>query len=579
MRVVAGLWAGMGHAMWDGVKTLSALLKYRPVAPLLLAALVATTQACIGNIGGDADADADGRYPQSCDPGTAQVNPVPLRRLSPEQYINSMRDLLGDPSLEIELEQSGEIITERAVRQLRDGAEIALSRRANWTKEVFPCDTSGAADQACVEAFVDGFARRAFRRPVSDDERAWLAGVYSSTIAQTSFEETMEVMLQVVLQSAPFFYLYEAGDQDSDIADIRRLSDYEVATRLSYFLWNTTPDDALLDAADAGELTGDGLGAQAERLLDDPRAEQAIQRFVSGWLQLDGGQLHHALEEAEKDADLFPEFDTQLASAMRVETEAFVKRVFFEEGASFDKLFTANFAYVNGPLADLYGVAGPADANTFEWVDLDDSERAGLLTRVAFLTVLSSQRETTPIRRGVWVLEEALCASLGDPPPDANDVAAEKDPGGAILTARQDTDARTLDDAVCASCHQLINPVGFAFENYDSIGRWQDDEVTTGLPVDATGYLAASDVDGELIDARDLSEKLARSAMVQQCFAKRFFKDALGSDLKVDSCSSDNAASRFSETGSMRELILGIIDSDAFRYISTSTASSGEEGQ
>jgi hypothetical protein len=564
----------MVRATSSGVMKLSALRKHGYAAPLLLAALAASTPACIGNIGDGPGDGADERQPQSCDPGTAQVAPVPVRRLTPAQYQNTLRDLLCDTDLEIELEESGDIITERAVRQLRDVAELIITRRANWTNEVYPCDTSGAPDQACVEAFVDGFVRRAFRRPVNDQERDWLAGVYADTIAKTNFEETMDVMLQVVLQAAPFVYLYEAGTEDSDVAEIRSLSDYEVAARLSYFLWNTTPDDALLDAAEAGELSGDGLRAQAERLLDDPRAEHAVQRFVSGWLQLDGGQLHHPLEEAMKDADLFPEFDTQLASAMRIETEAFVKRVFFEEDASFDKLFTANFAYVNGPLAELYGVAGPADADTFEWVTLDDSERAGLLTRAAFLTVLSAQRETTPIRRGVWVLEEALCNALGEPPPDANDVAAEKDPGAEVRTVREDTEARTMDDAVCASCHQVINPIGYAFENYDSIGRWQDDEVTSGLAVDSSGYLAGSDVDGELAGARDLSERLASSKTAQQCFAKRWFKGALGSDLKVDSCSADNAATRFNETGSMRELILGIVDSDAFRFMSTQ-----EEGQ
>lgn len=554
----------------------------------LVGVLALVAQGCVGNIGGDSDGvHGPGSGPQSCDGEVVPVAHVPLRRLDAEQYLNTLRDLFGDPEIDFALEDADGAITERAVRQIRDGAEIVASRRANWTAEVYPCDVDGQADDACVDTFIDGFGARAFRRPLDDEERAWLRAVYDDVQVDATFAESMDVVLQVMLQAPAALYMFEAGSGDAE-GEMRRLSDYEIASRLSYFVWNSMPDEALFEAAAAGELSqSDGLRAHAERLLADPRAEHNIQRFFSGWLQLDGGQLHHPLESTDKDTTLYPEYDDALRAAMRAETEAFVRRTFFEEGASFDKLFTGTYAYVNGPLAALYGVDGPSD-DSYQWVDLDSSERAGLLTRAAFLTVLSTKNVTAPIRRGVWVIEEALCKKLGDPPPNANDTPVE---GGSVQnedgeievrTVREDVEARTSDDQ-CAACHSVINPVGFSFENYDAIGRWQIDEVGTGLPVDASGKLVGSDVDGDLVDARDLSQRLAESEQVRGCFASMWAGTAFGQgsgtghDFAIDSCSEQQIAERFAAAngsgGDMRELLLGIIDSNAFRFINISEES------
>jgi hypothetical protein len=330
------------------------------------------------------------------------------------------------------------------------------------------------------------------------------------------------------------------------------------------------PDDALLAAAESGELDeAESLSAHAKRLLDDPRAEHAVQRFMSEWLQLDGGVLHNALEEVEKDPTLYPEFNPSLRADMRTETEAFVKRAFFEENGSLEDLLSANYAYVNGPLAALYGVEGPVDADTWEWVQLDPAQRGGILTRSAFLTVLSTKNVTSPIRRGVWVIEEMLCSELGTPPPNANDVSVD---GGIVdgeaRTVRQDVTARTMTGE-CANCHGIINPVGFAFENYSAIGRWQTEEVTSGLPIDSSGAIATTgDVDGPVNGAVELSSKLASSAKVRTCFAERWYKQAIGEELgDLDTCSLDDIEASFVEGGSMHDLVLSIIASDAFRYI------------
>jgi hypothetical protein len=352
---------------------------------------------------------------------------------------------------------------------------------------------------------------------------------------------------------------------------MRALSQYEIASRLSYFIWNTMPDDALFTAAAEGTLaTPEGLRAEAERLLESPRAEHNVQRFFSGWLQLDGGQLHHALESTEKDASLYPEYDVDLQVAMRTETKAFIARTFFEEGGSFEKLFTGTYAYVNSDLAALYGVQGPSGSD-YEWVTLDASERAGLFTRAAFLTVLSTRNVTAPIRRGVWVMEEALCNALGDPPANVNDSPVEGgDVNGETLSVREDVEARTGDDE-CQACHGFINPLGFTFENYDAIGRFQLEEIASGLPIDSSGKIQASDVDGDVANALELSETLASSDQVRACFASRWSENAIGgTDAKLDSCSQQQIESQFAEKGNMRELLVSIIQSNAFRFINTS---------
>jgi hypothetical protein len=543
----------------------------------LLCASIALAPGCVGNIGdggAEGGVDGPGSEPQSCGGEVVPVESVPLRRLTAEQYLNTLRDLTGDEGLTFELEDMEGVVTERAVRQMRDLGELVVERRAEWTREVFPCDVTGTAQDSCVDAFISDFGARAFRRPLHDDEHTWLRGVYDGVKNDASFEEAMEVVLQVMLQAPATVYMFEAGAGDVLAGEMRALSDYEVASRLSYFVWNTMPDDALFAAAAEGKLsTPEGLRAEADRLLDSPRAEHNVQRFFSSWLQLDGGQLHHALENTVKDAGLYPEYDAELQAAMRAETEAFITRTFFDEGGSFEKLFTANYAYVNGDLAALYGVDAPAEEHG--WVELDAAERAGLFTRAAFLTVLSTANVTAPIRRGVWVMEEALCNTLGEPPANVDDSPLEGgEVDGETLTVREDVEQRTKDDE-CQACHGLINPLGFTFENYDAIGRFQLEEATSGLPVDSSGEIQASDVDGPVDGAVELSQRLSESDQVRACFAKRWSKTALGGEeAALDSCSQQQIETTFAETGDMRELLIGIIQSNAFRFINIS-----EEGE
>jgi hypothetical protein len=528
-----------------------------------------------GDDGGTAGDDSDGPAPlDACGGGLPEVAPRDLHRLTPLQYENTIRDLFDDPAFEASYTDLESIPTLLGVRQLRTDAELVLARRDTWGTNPYGCDTSGAANDTCAETFIDTFGAKVFRRPLSDEERQWFVALYGDTKGSFTFADAMDIVLSSMIQAPQFLYLAEVGRPIDGAPDtLRQLTDYEVASRMSYMLWDTMPDQTLLDAAADGQLvTRDGLRAQAERMLADPRAEGMIQDFMWRWLQLDGGQLHHALEESTKDASIFPEYGPALQDAMRNEIEALVRDVYFgDDPGNFEALLLSNRAYVNASLAALYGVAGPADDDTWEWVTLDPTQRAGLLTRAGVLSVFATSTVQAPIRRGVLVIEEVLCNELGSPPPnvDNSPIDGGEDPDGGVLTVRQEVELRT-QDAQCQACHSIVNPTGFAFEHYDAIGRWQDDELATQLPIDSSGELMTSDVDGPVADAIELSQKLATSTTVRECFAGRWLYRATGtSAADVGDCDRTETLAAFAESGDARGLLVDIVASDSFRFLNT----------
>ncbi len=564
------------------------MLHARLECPRLAFALLATAMAggCYSGLGADGDGgggkadDAPvtgggaetGDVPVDGCSGTPSVAPRLLHRLTPLQYTNTIRTLFGDPEFEASYVDEQALPTLLGVRQLRTDAEVVLSRQDSWGVDIWGCNVGGAADDACATSFIERFGARAFRRPLTAEERQQFTDLYASAAGQFTFADAMGVVLGAFLNAPEFLYLPESGQPVEGLPDnIRRLTDHEIATRLSYLFWDDMPDEELLSAAANGELvTRDGLRAQAERMIADGRAERMIQDFTWSWLELDGGQLHNALEESEKDPTLFADYGPALQAAMRVEFEAFVREAYFVDG-SFDALMTSNRAYVNATMASHYGVAGPADDATWDWVELDPDQRSGMLTRAAFLTVFATAKVQAPVRRGVMVVREILCSPLAPPPPDVDNTPPEGGDGldQGPLTVRQELDART-QEPLCAGCHRIINPIGYAFEHYDATGRWQDVEVLSGLPVDSTGALESSDVNGPVANALELSAKLAGSAQVRECFADRWLLRAtgLGSDT-VGECDYDQAVTSFVSTGDIRELLVEVVMTDAFRFLNT----------
>jgi hypothetical protein len=452
------------------------------------------------------------------------------------------------------------IATLDGVRKWYNAADSAVPLTASWLSGYGDCSPE---DAACAVTLYEAFAERAFRHPLTDDERAWLADSWAALPSAASLALRLETIAELILQAPQFLYLYAEGTPSGAV---NVLNGHERAQRLSYFLWDSLPDSELLAAAGAGELdTSAGMRAQAERMLDDERARPVLRSFLADWLELDGATILPGLEETPKNAELFPDFDDTLRSSMRREIEMFMDHVMFEEGGSLEALFGSTRAYVNGPLAELYGVRGPTGADDWEWVDLDPTERAGMLTRAGFLAVHANQNVTSPIRRGVYMLTHVLCVDLPSPPANVDNTPVQPAEGDAE-SVREATLKRTGSPS-CAGCHTEINELGFAFEHYDAVGRWQDEEAETGSEVDASATLsnAGDGFDGPVDGAVELSARLAQSPEVRRCATERWFEVALRrSPVELDACSLQQIQDKTAEAGSLRELLLAMVESDAF---------------
>ncbi len=502
----------------------------------------------------------------TADCGTPRVGTERVQRLTPKEYTSTLRALLGNEKLQPALDADRQpIATLDAVRKWYNAADVAVPSTTAWLGSYGSCDP--ASDEACAKQLYESFAERAFRRPLKDDEREWLASSWAALPARASNTQRLEVMGELILQAPQFLYLYSEG---TPAGAVNVLDGYARAERLAYFLWDAPPDADLLAAAAAGDLdTREGMRAQAERLLADEGAKPVLRSFLAEWLELDGATILPSLEETPKDRKLFPGFDDALRQSMRREVEMFMDYVMFEADGSLEELFTSTRAYVNAPLAALYGVKGPAGADEWAWVDLDASQRAGMLTRAGFLTVHASQNLTSPIRRGVYLLKEVLCVKLPSPPANVDNTPVEVT-GGEIKTVRQATLQRT-GSASCGACHSRINELGFAFEHYDAIGRWQDEEVESGEAVDASADLSksGSSLQGTIDGALELSQRLAKSPEVAACATEKWFQVALRrSPVELDACSVQQIQAKTSETNSIRELLLAMATSDSFLNVS-----------
>jgi hypothetical protein len=334
-----------------------------------------------------------------------------------------------------------------------------------------------------------------------------------------------------------------------------RLDPYELASRLSYFLWRSMPDQTLFDAAASGALdSGEGVRAQAERLLADDRAERAIVGFHMQWLGL------RDMVQLEKDPEVFPDFDEDMRTAMQLETERFVDWVLRHGDGSLTSLLTAPYSFPTGPLSALYGVSESAGT---EPVDLDPAERGGVLTHAGFLAMHAHTNQTSPVHRGVLVRENLLCQKLPPPPENVDNVAPEPDPS---LTTRERFAVHTQDPA-CAQCHKLIDGIGFGFERYDALGVYRATE--NDKPIDASGQMVAVEEGDVSFDgALELGALLAQSPTVHQCLVRQWFRYAFG---RMEGEHDKQQLEALEETftiseQNVRELLLAVAVSDAIRF-------------
>ncbi len=343
---------------------------------------------------------------------------------------------------------------------------------------IFVCRPAGEKDEEpCARKILAGVAHRAFRRPVTDADLKPLMAFYRSGREQRDFDFGIEKALRALLVSPDFLFRVEQDPAGSAPGSVYRISDLELASRLSFFLWSTVPDDQLLDLAEKGKLKDPVvLDQQVRRLLDDPRAESLVTNFAGQWLYI------RNLEQQKPDPDVFPEFDESLRQSFQRETELFFQNI-VREDRSVMELLDANYTFVNQRLAEHYGIPNIYGAQ-FRKVTLTDPNRGGLLGQGSMLTVTSYPNRTSVVQRGKWILDNLL----GSPPPPPPPVPELKPhaPDGRLLTMREAMEQHR-SEAVCQSCHARMDPIGFALENYDGVGKWRDKDA--GSPIDASGKL------------------------------------------------------------------------------------------
>jgi mono/diheme cytochrome c family protein len=346
-------------------------------------------------------------------------------------------------------------------------------------KRIFTCGhLRGGHGPGCAQKIVSDLARRAFRRPVSAAEvDPYLRLVSLARKRGDSFEEGIGVALQAILVSPHFLFRVEKEPPARGRTTSHPISQHELASRLSYFLWSSMPDEDLLRCADAKTLRQPAvLKAQVRRMLRDPRSRALVENFGGQWLEL------RKLEAAKPDRERFPEFDAYLRMSMEQETEAFFAHIVREDRPILD-FIDGNYTYLNERLARFYGVPGVKGAQ-FRKVALSDPRRGGVLTQASVLTVSSYANRTSPVLRGKWVLENLLSAA--PPPPPAGVPTLDEAKVAQAASLRKQLEAHRANPT-CASCHTRMDSLGFALENYDAIGAWRAEEA--GTPIDASGTL------------------------------------------------------------------------------------------
>jgi hypothetical protein len=419
-----------------------------------------------------------------------------------------------------------------------------------------------SADPARAQAFVSAFGKRAFRRPLTADETASYAKIFQqggTLLGGDPLVSGVEIVVRTILQSPHFIYRIESSTQAQ--GDVIWLSSYEIATRLSYTLWNTMPSDELLAAADARELdNADGVTKWAGRMATHALAEGTIRTFHEQLLKV------ASFGSVLKDPKRFPNFTPALAPVLQNEARLFLDQLLVKQGAGIGEVLTASFTFVNDQTAPFYGLA-PKYGTTMTRVDLEPGKRAGILTQVGFLATNGGLTQSDPIHRGVAVNFNLLCNEVKPPPDMVPPLPAEM----AGQSNRQRIDEHTK--ACGAGCHNtIINPVGFAFEHYDAIGAWRD--IDNALPIDAT---ATFNIDGKAVTydgAIELAKLISQSRQFYDCYAKNWMEYVLGrAPVDLEAASVDRLATT-SKTGMpMRELLVNLTGLVPFRARSAAEGS------
>lgn len=473
---------------------------------------------------------------------------------------DNMGDVLGMPPLLMERYlAAAELVAGRAivVGPVSPGQEKPETHKRIIFRE--PASPSEYPDAA--RAILERFATRAYRRPVARPELERLLALVDLAMADGErFEHGIQLAVRAVLVSPHFLYRVELDNRPRGTAStganppqVEAVGDYELASRLSYFLWSTMPDETLFRLAGEGKLHNpEVLTAQVQRMLVDFRAQALVDNFAMQWLQV------RNLRSLSPDRERFPDFDEPLRQAMFRETELFFAEVMREDRSLLD-LIDADFTYLNERLARHYGIKG-VTGDQFRRVRLTGDQRGGLLTQASILTVTSNPNRTSPVKRGRWVLEQLLGAPPPPPPPDVSTLKDDR----AVLTAatmRQRMEQHRAR-ASCAVCHNRLDPLGFGLENYDGLGAWRDQDA--GRPVDASGTLPTGESFRGPAELKAILK--ARKREFARCLTEKMLTYALGRGLEEsDRCTVDRILKDLESNGYRSSVLArGIVLSDPF---------------
>ncbi|HSP79013.1 MAG TPA: DUF1592 domain-containing protein [Myxococcaceae bacterium] len=514
--------------------------------------------------------DGEEPPPPSACQGPVDPGRVPLHRLNRAEYDNTVRDLLGDttrPARDFPADDHGygydnnatilslsPLLMEKYATTAARLVEEAWQRDATSTKPMVRiCTPAVANPEPCGRKILERFARRAWRRPVTPQEVDRLMGFLELARAHgESFDAGMKLALRSVLVSPHFLFRVEV-DPEPHSTQPHALNDWELASRLSYFLWSTMPDDKLMAAAEAGKLsTPEELEQQVRRMLKDPKAQALVDNFAGQWLHT------RALAYVNPDPT-YVSFDEPLREAMRQEIELFF-REFLRGDRPVRDMLDADFTYLNDRLADHYGLPRPGTSEMKRVSVAGHPERAGLLGKGALLTVTSHPERTSPVRRGVWVLEQLLCKPPPPPPPNVPDL-----PGVDINLSVREQMRQHREDPACAGCHAMMDPIGYGLESFNVVGAWRLNEEYSGAPIDSSGQLPTGQSFQGVVELRGI---LKEDPHLTTCVAEHLLIYGLGrGTLESDQCLLEQVVQEAeARNGSLTDLIISLVRSVGFTH-------------
>jgi len=516
----------------------------------------------------------------ACDCKHPDPGRVTIRRLNRAEYNNTIRDLVGvnfQPAADFPADDSGygfdnigDVLSvspvlmekylaaaEKIMNSVFDHAEtdglMAKEKNAAAYQRLMAPAESRAPRPRRAKQIITSFATRAYRRPVTAEEQQRLFDLFNTLDGQTEFfDQTIKLVLEAVLISPQFLFRGDIQPEPDNAKAIHAVDDYALASRLSYFLWSSMPDEELFALAARRSLRRN-LEGQVKRMLKSEKSHAVVENFAGQWLQL------RNLKLVAPDKKQFPAFDEKLRTAMEKETELFFESIWKENRSILD-FIGADFTYLNEKLADLYGISG-VEGDQFRRVSLKGTRRGGLLTQASIMTITSNPTRTSPVKRGKWVLENILGAPPPPPPPNVPELKEGKGALTGTLRVRME---KHRSDPNCASCHARMDPIGFGFENFDATGAWREKE--NEFVIDSSGKL----ISGESFNGAEEFKALLLTQKKEEfarCLTEKMLTYALGRGLEYyDKCAVQQITNALTkEDYKISALVLGIVKSTPFQ--------------